>query len=448
MEITLDKKNTSEGLITIKLSPGDYQNRVDEKIRDYARKANLKGFRPGKVPNGVIKRMFGKSILVEEINHVLSNRLTDYIKAQNLKIIGEPLPSTEKTNAIDWDNQKDFEFEYQIGMVEDFTYELSPKVKIKSYPIDVEDSVIEETIDDIRKRFGKVSYPELSTSGDNLYGELKAMNGDFVLESAILPTSKIQKGVQKKFEGLRKEEQVEFAIEKLFSDQADLAQLLNMPVDEAKTHKGTYTLKITNISHTDPAEIGQELFDRVFGKDIVDSENAFREKVRETIAQNYQRETEHFLEHNIEDHLITHTEIKLPETFLKSWLKATSEGQVTDDVIEREFDDYVRSLKWDLIKNRIAEDNNIKVEADEVRARAKEMIVNQFGGPAIAEQLSDRLDAITENYLSHEKGQNFMRLYNQLRHEKLMKHIRERISVAEKKVTVEEFKKIVSEHKH
>lgn len=448
MEITLDKKNTTEGLIKVKLTQGDYQPQVEEKIRDYARKANLKGFRPGKVPNGVIKRMFGKSILVEEINQVLSNRLTEYIKDSKLRIIGEPLPITETSSAIDWDTQKEFEFEYQIGMVDDFSYELSPKVKIKSYPIEVDDKVIQETLTDLRKRFGKVNYPELSHAGDNLFGELRASEGDFKKESVLLSTDKVVTGEQKKFIGLKKEDEVEFEIQKVFKEASELAQLLDVPEEETKDISGKYILKITNISSTEPAEINQELFDRVFGKDAVKNEEEFIGKIKETIGGNYLRETEHFIEHNIEDHLINHTKINLPEGFLKSWLKATSEGQVTDEVIASEFDAYTRNLKWDLIKNKIAEDNKIQVDAAEVKERAREMIVNQFGGPAIAEQLKDRLDGITDNYLSHENGQNFMRLYNQIRHEKIMKHIKENITLTEKKVTLEEFKKIVAEHRH
>lgn len=448
MEITLDKKNTTEGLIKIKLTAGDYQLQVDEKIRDYARKANLKGFRPGKVPNGVIQRMFGKSILVEEINQVLSTKLTDYIKENNLRIIGEPLPMTEKANAIDWETQKDFEFEYQIGMVDDFTYELSPKVKITSYPIEVEDAVIQETIDDLKKRFGKVNYPEHSSAGDTLYGELKASEGDVKRDSAMIALDKVEKKQQSLFIGLKKEDVVEFQIDKLFDDAADLAQLLDLPLEEVKNIHGTYSLTVATISQTEPASINQELFDRVFGKDTVTTEDEFIQKVKETISGNYQRETEHFLEHYVEDYFIKNTQINLPEDFLKTWLKATGEGKVTDDVIAKEFVDYTRTLKWDFIKNKIADDNKIQVEADEVKAKAREQIINQFGGPAIAEQLQDKLDGITENYLSHENGQNFMRLYKQLRNDKIMKHINENITIVEKKVSVSEFKKIVEEHRH
>lgn len=448
MEITLDKKNKTEGLIKIKLGQSDYQNQVDDKIRDYARKASLKGFRPGKVPNGVIKRMFGKSILVEEINNVLSRKLNDYIKDNKLRIIGEPLPVADQANQIDWETQKDFEFDYQIGLVEDFNYELSQKVKIKSYPITVDQKVIDEAVQDLKKRFGKVNYPETSEVGDNLFGSLKAEEGDFQKESVFFSTDKVAKKEQKKFTGLKKNDTATFEIEKLFDEASELAQLLDVSLEEAKSIQGKHTLTISNISRTEPAEMGQELYDRVFGKDAVKNEEEFIQKIKETIQGNYQRETEHFLDHSIEDHFISNTKITLPEDFLKNWLKATSEGQVTDEVIATEFESYIRSVKWDLIKNKIAEDHNIKVEADDVKAKAREMIIAQFGGPGIASQLQDRLDAITDNYLSHENGQNFMRLYNQLRLERIMKVIKENITVQEKAVSLDEFKKIVEEHKH
>ncbi len=218
--------------------------------------------------------------------------------------------------------------------------------------------------------------------------------------------------------------------------------------EEAKNAKGKYIFKINTISRTEPAEVNQELFDRVFGKDAVKTEDEFIAKVKETIGENYKRESDHFFEHHIEDYFVENTSINLPDNFLKTWLKTSSKGEVTDDVLEKEFDHYKRGLKWDLVKNRIAEDNKITVEADEVRAKAKDLIIAQFGGQAFAEQISDKLDGIADNYLQNENGQNFMKLYNQLRAEKILKLIREKITVQEKKVTVEEFKKIVQEHKH
>ncbi|HMV11276.1 MAG TPA: trigger factor [Cyclobacteriaceae bacterium] len=449
MEITLDKKNSTEGLIKIKIDQADYQPKYEEKIRDYSRKANIKGFRAGKVPAGVIKKMFGKSILVEEINHMLSHKLSDYIKDNNLRIIGEPLPNREKADTINWDSQTNFEFEYEIGIAEDFKYDLSSKVKVKSYPIEVDEKIIDETISDLTKRFGKAEYPEVSEATDNLFGQLTpAEEGGFKNETAVIDITKVTKKEQAKFVGLKKGEEVSFEISKIFDKDSDVATLLDVSEDVAKKAKGKYTLKIENISRVEPAAINQELFDRVFGKDSVSDEAAFRAKVKETVSQNYKRETDYFLDHNIEDYYLKNTKVNLPEGFLKSWLKATSDGKVTDDVLTNEFDAYTRNLKWDLIKNKIAEDAKISVETDEVKVRAKEVILSQFGGAAFAEQLGDRLDAITDNYLSHENGQNFMRLYNQLRNDKIMNHIRQNITIDDKPVSVDEFKKIVQEHTH
>ena len=455
MEITLNKKSNTEGFIKIKVSEGDYQPHVEEKVRDYARKANIKGFRQGKVPTGVIKKMFGKSILVDEINHLLSHKLSDYIKENKLKILGDPIPNHEQAKSIDWEIQKDFEFEYQIGMVEDFSYDLSPKAKVKGYQIEVDDKVINETLADLQKRFGKVSYPEISEQQDSLFGELRAVESEpvsgpagFKQEQATVSIEKIDKKEQKKFVGLKKEDEVKFDIEKIYSDETQRAQLLGISEEEAKPAKGEYIFKISNISRTEPAEINQELFDRVFGKDVVKTNEEFMNKIRETIGENYKRETDHFLEHHIEDYFLDNTNINLPDDFLKTWLKSSSEGQVTDNVLDKEFSSYVRGLKWDLIKNKIADDNNIKVEADEVKSKAKDLIIAQFGGRAFADQFGDKIDSIADNYLSNENGQNFMRLYNQLKNEKILKFIKEKITIQDKKVSVDEFKKIVAEHKH
>ena len=447
LEITLNKTNNTEGLIKIKLTEGDYQPSVEEKVRDYARKANIKGFRQGKVPTGVIKKMFGKSILVDEINHLLSHKISDYIKENNLKILGDPLPKQDKSREIDWDTQKDFEFEYQIGMVDDFKYDLSTKVKVTSYVIEVDDTVIAETVSDLKSRFGKVIYPETSEPGDHLFGDLQEKDGAFKRENAFIDTKKVHKKTQAKFKGLKKEDILEFDMADIGHEEM-VAELLRTDSGESRPANGDYTFKVNTITRTEPATVNTELFDRVFGKDVVKTEEEFIAKIRETISENYKRETEHFLEHNIEDHFIKNTKISLPDDFLKTWLKATSNGEVTDDILDKEFEHYVRGLVWDLIKNKVAEDHKISVEAEEVRGKARELIVSQFGGQAFAEQISDRLDGIVDNYLQHENGQNFMKLYNQLRTEKILRYIKENITLEEKKVSVDEFKKIVKEHKH
>lgn len=449
MNITLDKQSATDGIIKIALAESDYQPKVEEKIKDYARKANIKGFRQGKVPSGVIKKMYGKSILVEEVNHIVSHSVSDYIRDQKLRILGDPMPNQEKAFGIDWDTQKDFEFEFQIGLVEDFSVDLSPKVKVKSYPITVDQVVIDETLEDVKQRFGNVTYPEVSEAGCNLFGEITKV-GETEHKGSYILLDKVAKKEQKKFIGLKKEDSVEFDIDNAFDDVKAKAQALNVAEEEAEKITGKYNFKVTTVSKVEPAEINQQLFDKVFGPNNVTSEEAFIEKIKSTISENYQRETEHMLDHEIQHYYVDNTNITMPENFLKSWLKKSSNGEVTDSVLEKEFNTYRNSLKWDLIKNKIAEDKEIKVEGDEVREKAKQFIMEQFGGPAIASQLGDKLNDIANNYLSGQdgKGENFMKIYNQLRRDKILKAIKENITVTEKPVSLEEFKKHAETHRH
>jgi len=447
LDITLDKKSTTDGLIKIRLSQSDYQPKVEEKIKDYARKATIKGFRQGKVPHGVIKKMFGKSIMVEEVNHLLSHSVTDYIKNNKLRILGDPLPNHDKANQIDWDVQKDFEFEFQIGLVDDFKYELSPKVKLKSYPIEVDNKVIEDTLSDLKKRFGDITHPEVSEDGDNLHGQVTEEGSETPI-GAHLEISKLNKKVQKDFIGKKKDDSVAMDIRSVFSTDEEVGTFLGISPEEAKSKKGKYNFTITSISRVVPASINQDLFDKVFGKDTVKSEEEFIAKIKKTIQDNYDRETAHLLDHEIQHHFVDNTKINMPDEFLKIWLKNTGGEKITDEILEKEFSQYKESLKWDLIKNKIAEDLKINVEAAEVKVKAKEMIMEQFGGQAFAAQLGDKLDGIADNYLSDQEGKNFMKLYDQLRHEKILKAIKETATITEKPTSLEDFRKMVEKHNH
>jgi trigger factor len=449
LNITLNKQNSTEGSLNIVLTETDYLPKVEEKVKDYSRKASIKGFRQGKVPAGVIKKMFGKSILVEEVNHLISHSISDYIKNNKLKVLGDPIPNEEKARTIDWDNQKDFEFEFQIGMVEDFKVDLSTKVKVTSHPIEIDQKVIDETLTDIKRRYGKVSYPEVSEARDNLFGEI-SVKGSEEKKGSYISIEKIEKKEQKKFIGLKKEEAVEFEVEKALADEAERARALNLSEEEAKQAKGTYVFTVTSVSRVETAELNQELFDKVFGSEVVKTEEEFLSKIRETVTENYKRETDHLLDHEIQHYFVDNTKISMPDNFLKTWLKNTSDGKVTDEVLEKEFSQYKESLKWDLIKNQITEEKSITVEGDEVREKAKKQIIEQFGGESIAAQLGSKLDDIANNFLSGQdgKGENFMRIYNQLRHEKIMKVVKEAITINEKKVSLDEFKKIAASHNH
>ncbi|MEO1049593.1 MAG: trigger factor [Bacteroidota bacterium] len=443
MDISLDKKSNTEALIKVKLNESDYQPRVDEKVKDYAKKANIKGFRPGKVPTGLIKKMYGKSILVEEINSLLSKSVTDYIRENDIKIVGEPIPDLEKSKSIDWDTQKEFEFDYDIGFVEDFTYDLSKKVKVKHYKIEADQKVMDKTLDSIKKQFGEVTNPEASEADDSLFGKVKATDSEDEGKDALIPIDKVEKKEQKKFIGAKAGDVVKFEISKALKDEQLITHIADVDAEAAKDLKGEYQITVDKINRTVPAEINEELFEKVFGKDSVKTEDEFMAKVKETIEENYQRESDYFLDINIRDQFIENTKLEIPETFLKKWIQVSNEGKVSEEQIEKEFEAYTKELKWTFITNKISEDNEIKVEHPDVVDKAKEMILQQFGGPAMAAQLGDQLDGFANNYLQGENGDNYMRVFNQVRGEKVSQFIKEQITLNEKSVSMEEFEKIV-----
>jgi len=447
LNITLEKQSATEGTIKIAIQEPDYRESLDKKVRDYARRANIRGFRQGKVPAGVIRNMFGKSFLADEINSIVSKSLTGYIREQKLEVVGEPMPDRNKAESIDWDQQKDFEFDFHVGIAGEFKVELSDKVKATRNLIEVTEATIDETIDEARKRHGNITYPDVSGADDSLYGEIRK-EGEEEKKSAFLIIGKLAENIRSKFIGVKREDVITFQGEAISDDMAVRSQVFNVSEEEAKNISGPYHFHVGTISHTEPAEVNQEFFDKVFGKDAVTTAEEFRLRVRETIEKNYERESNHLFDHELEHHFTDHTSIALPEEFLKRWLKETGEGKVTDDVLAREFPIYLKEMKWNLIRERIASAHDIKVEAADVRQRAKEMIIEQFGGGAIVEQLGDRMDAFADNYLQGNEGKNYMRVYNQLHNEKIMTAIREKISVTDKKVSLDEFRKLAASHRH
>ncbi len=298
-----------------------------------------------------------------------------------------------------------------------------------------------ETLDNLKEQFGEMTNPEKAEKGDDFFGELKEKDGDLENEG-LIKWSYLSKSGQKKLLALAPGESADLDIQKDFEDAHAISHALNVGEDKAKELKGTYSFNLKNINHSVPAEMNQALFDKVFGEGAVKDEKEFIAKVKETVEENYNRETAYFLDHEVRDLLLDKTKIEVPDEFLKRWIKVSNEGKVTDEDIEREYDEYVKSMKWDLIKNRIAEDNEINVEHEEVVGRTKSMILQQLGGPGAAAQLADHMDAFADNYLKAENGQNYMKVYGEVRDEKVLGFIKDKITIKDKKVTLDEFKKI------
>ena len=443
LDITLDKQDSNVASIKVKLNEADYQSKVDEKIKDYSKKAQIKGFRPGKVPQSLVKKMYGKSILVEEINHMVSHAIQDYIRDNELKILGEPIPNQQQIETIDWDNQSDFEFEYTIGLVDDFTVSLDKKVKVTQYDIEVNDKVIDETVDNVRTQFGKMTNPEVSEEGDMLFGTLTQEGSDIVHDTTIDPVD-FTKTNAKKFIGKKKGDVISVDLSKLYKEKAQQAAQIGKTEDELEGIDLKFNFEVKNVNRRELAEVNQELFDKTFGPDTVSSEEEFRAKISDTISENYSRETNAWLNKTIQDELIKNTPISLPDDFLKNWLKLSGEGKVTDADIEKEYDIYADQLRWNLISNEISKENEIKPEHEDIKEATRQMIEAQFMGSGLG-QMADQMDSFVEHYLQGENGQNYMKMAEQVQQEKVLDLVKDKIEIKSKKVSLDKFKEIVNQ---
>jgi len=440
LEIKLDKHSTNQASIKINLNEADYQPKVDAKLKDYAKKANIKGFRPGKAPIGMIKNLYGTSVLVEEINDILSSSLNDYIKEQTFKILGEPLPVVEDADAIDWKNQKDFEFEYKIGFVEDVQVTLDKSIKATDYSIKVDKKAVEEAITNLRRQYGKMTNPDVSQEDDFLYGDLKAADGSFE-KSLSLPLSKMDGRSVKKFIGVEKGAVIEFDPSKAI--KGELAEVLGVSEEEAANISGNYTFTVQNINRTEDAELDQEFFDKVFGPDQVKSEEEFVAKVEEILGDNYNKETKVFNEEKIKEILVEKAKVELPETFLKEWLLKANSGKVSEDEVEKEFPIYAKQLTWSLISNKIAEENEIKAEHEDVISKTQDMVREQLAASGLGSQMEENMDMFVNNYLQGNEGQNYMQMLTAVQNDKVLDLVKEKITLKEEKIDVDKFKELI-----
>ncbi|OKL39484.1 trigger factor [Pontibacter flavimaris] len=436
MNITLNQTDSTNAQLKVVLEEADYAPKVDQQVKEYSKKAQIKGFRPGKVPAGLVKKMYGKSILVEQINKTLQEEISKYIRENDVKLLGEPLPEPNQPE-IDWDNQKTFEFNYEVGLLPDFNLPLDKSVE--GYKVELDQKTIDEAYENLKRQFGKTVNPETSEQGDFISGELKQVDGDFQSKT-LIPTSRVVEG-QDKFVGVKADDVIRFDIRKTFGDDnAALAHVTGLDKDVVADLNGEFEFIVEKINRTESAELNQELFDKLFGKDEVKTEEEFDAKIRETILENYEREADNLLYRNIMDTLIDNVEVELPTAFFKRWIEVTNDGKITPEQIEENFDKYTRELKWSMIKNKVVEENELKVSNEEVVDATKEKMLAQFNMPEIPEELMESMNNYAQQYLQQDNGRNYINEYEQLLAEKVLAKLKEKMTVVEKTISSEDFR--------
>ncbi|HEV7348527.1 trigger factor [Telluribacter sp.] len=441
MEVLLEKSSPTTASLKVMLTREDYQPKVDKTIKDYSKRVNLKGFRPGKVPTHVVNRMYGKSILVDEVNHMLSHAVSDYIRDNKLQIVGDPLPDREKAAAIDWDQQTEFEFVYDLGLATDFEIDFSTIPAVPHYTINADEQELESTLTNLRERFADSSHPEVSEEGDMLYGELKQESSEFSTKTAI-PTRQLNAESLSKFVGINKGDSLTFDIQNTFADASAIAHVTGKKKEDVEQLSGEFTFVVEDITRTAPAEVNQEFFDKVLGPGQVENEEQFREKVLEIIKSNYAREAETLLRRDMEQALLNSVSIELPADFLKDWLERSNEGKFSREQIEEQYDDFEKSLKLSLIKNKIAEKHDVKVEYPELLEYTRNMVRGQFGMYGEDDSMKDTIDRIAAGYLADKERDNYSNVFNQVFDSKVLDVIRDQIATDEQTVEVSEFERI------
>lgn len=443
MNITQEKIDNLNSVLTVKIEPKDYQERVEKSIKTQAKKAKLPGFRPGMVPPAHIKRMYGKSILVDEINNLLSDTLNNYISENKLEVLGQPLPKVDETKEFKWDFTDEFEFNYELGLAPEFNVDLSANDKLTEYVIKIDEQTLADRIKNLRRSYGKMTNPDVSAADDVLYAELKQLSADgSVFEGGITNTASIRldlitdKDIQQSLVGLKKEDVVEFDIKKAYDDIAQVARLLNISEEDAAELQSKFQLTVKNVNRLEESDLNQEFFDKIFGADEVKSEDEFRARVTQELESMVAQNAEQKLQFDMQKFGLEKIQLNLPDEFLKRWLRATNEN-LSDEEIEKGYEDFARNLKWTLIENKILKDNNIEIKYEDVFATAKSRLDAQFRMYSPQPLEEEQLGQYTVQFLQNKENAN--RIFEEVKGLKVFEYLKTVVTLEKKEIEYHKF---------
>lgn len=384
MLITKNNVDELNATLSLKLEPADYQSKVDAALKNYGKKVQLKGFRPGTVPTAMVKKMYGKSILAEEINKIINDAIYGYLKENNIEILGNPLPSEGNKDVADFDQPGDMEFFFDLGLAPQFNINLS-SIELPYYSIKVDDKMLDQHITDLTRRHGKLENIEVAGEKDMLmvtFNELKENNE--IKEGGIFHSSTVaieyieDADTKSKLVGAKPGDKIVVNPHKLSHGESDLAAMLGIDKSRVGEISDSFQITVNEIRHMLPAELNQDLFDKVYGAGTVNSVDEFKEKVKEELSRNFEGDSRNFFHREARISLINNIEIKLPETFLKRWIIASSEKPVNPHDLEHEFDHYADDLKWQLIENKIIRDHDLKIEREDILNYTKENLMELY----------------------------------------------------------------------
>ncbi|EFK59206.1 trigger factor [Sphingobacterium spiritivorum] len=440
MKVSHKKIDDINANITVDLAPEDYNPQVDKAIKDQAKKAKLPGFRPGMVPTGHIRRTYGKSILFDEVNKVVNDKIAEYISENKLEVLGQPLPIDEEVN-YNWDFKDSFNFTYEIGLAPEFETPFTKETEFTEYDIKADTETLESRIKNLRRSYGKMTNPEVSEEGDVLYATLKQEGEEGIEKTTSVRTDIIEDAkIKKSLSGLKKDDSVKIDVKKAFK-AADLARILGITEEEAEAiAPAKFELTVKNINRLEESELNQEFFDKLFPAGEVTTEEVFKEKVTEEVENLFKQNSAQKLRNDLYTFGMEKVDVKFPEEFLKRWLKATNPN-ITEQELEEGFADFINNLKWTIIENRIVTANNLEVKYDEVINLAKERIYAQIKMYNINEEPADeQLSQYAIQMLQDREQAN--RLFEEAKALKVFDHLKTVVKLKSKKIDYDKFEKL------
>ncbi|MCF8364079.1 MAG: trigger factor [Prolixibacteraceae bacterium] len=448
MNITRENADNVNAVIKIVIEKPDYEKTVEEKLKEYRQNSSIPGFRPGKAPAGLIKRKFGKAVLIEEVNKLLSQNLTKYLMEEKLQVLGEPLGNEEQQKSIDWDKDENFEFVFDIALAPEIDVPLSEEDKMDYFTIKVSDEMVDQQMDMITSQMGQ------NVDADEVT-EKSLVRGDFIqldaegneLEEGIRPEGVLlsvdlikDEEIKKQFLGKQKGEVLVFDPVTAYQDRHEIGHLLNISHEEADELDSVFKFTITEIQEFDKAELNEELYKKIFGEDTeVKTEEDLRNRLKDEIATSLAQSSDNKFAVDVRDTLVEKINPELPETFLKRWLRVANKD-VTEEQIENDFDGFLKDLRWQLIKDFLIKENELKVEEEEALNFAKQIAHAQFSQYGIQNAPEDQLDSFAKMIL--EKPEEKERLHNKLLEDKVVNVVKEKVTLEKKEVSKEEFEEM------
>ncbi|WP_312332038.1 trigger factor [Sphingobacterium sp.] len=440
MNISHENVDAINAVVNVALAPEDYNPQVDKEIKAQAKKAKLPGFRPGQVPVGHIRRTYGKSILFDEVNKLVNEKITNYITENKLEVLGQPLP-LEDDAQYSWDYKDNFNFKYEIGLAPAFELPFTAETEFTSYEIKADEETLADRIKNLRRSYGKMTNPEVSEEGDVLYATLKQDKEDGLEKTTSIRTDIVEDAkVKKSLVGLKKDDVVKIDVKKAFKTE-DLARILGITEEEATALDVTkFELTVKNINRLEEADLNQEFFDKLFTEGEVTEEAQFTEKVREEVENLFKQNSDQKLRNDMYTFGMEKVDVAFPEEFLKRWLKATNPS-ISEEELNEGFADFLNNLKWTIIENRVVTENGLEVKYDEVINLAKERIYAQIKMYNINEEPSDeQLNQFAIQLLQDREQGN--RLFEEAKALKVFDHLKGLVKLNAEEIEYKEFEKL------